>query len=49
MNTRYGGTKEEMARLIADASKMTEVQKELGITVDGSSMSFGGFSYKGYS
>jgi myosin heavy subunit len=36
----YGGTKEEMARLIADASKMTEVQEELGITVDESSMSF---------
>lgn len=37
----YGGTKEEMARLIKDASKMTDVQKELGLTVDGSSMSFG--------
>ena len=37
----YGGTKTEMARLIADASKMTDVQKELGLTVDGSSMSFG--------
>ena len=37
----YGGTKEEMKRLIADASKMTDVQKELGLTVDGSSMSFG--------
>lgn len=37
----YGGTKEEMKRLIQDASKMTDVQKELGITVDGSSMSFG--------
>lgn len=37
----YGGTKEEMARLIADASKMTDVQKELGVTVDSSSMSFG--------
>lgn len=36
----YGGTKEEMARLIADASKMTEVQEQLGITVDESSMSF---------
>ena len=30
-----------MQRLIQDASKMTDVQKELGITVDGSSMSFG--------
>ena len=36
----YGGTKEEMARLIQDASKMTDVQKELGVTVDSSSMSF---------
>ena len=36
----YGGTKGEMQRLIADASKMTEVQKELGITVDASDMSF---------
>ena len=36
----YGGTKEEMARLIKDASKMTDVQKELGIEVDASSMSF---------
>ena len=36
----YGGTGEEMKRLIADASKMTDVQKKLGITVDGSSTSF---------
>ena len=36
----YGGTKEEMARLIADASKMTDVQKELGITVAEGDMSF---------
>lgn len=36
----YGGTKTEMQRLIKDASQMTDVQKELGITVDGSSMSF---------
>ena len=36
----YGGTKEEMARLISDASKMTDVQEKLGITVDESSMSF---------
>jgi hypothetical protein len=36
----YGGTKEEMARLIADASKMTDVQKELGVTVDETDMSF---------
>lgn len=37
----YGGTKSEMERLIADAAKMIDVQKELGITVDGSSTSFG--------
>lgn len=37
----YGGTKTEMQRLISDASKMTDIQKELGITVDESSMSFG--------
>lgn len=36
----YGGTKEEMKRLIKDASKMKDVQKELGVTVDSSSMSF---------
>lgn len=36
----YGGTKTEMQRLIADASQMTDVQKELGITVDESDMSF---------
>lgn len=37
----YGGTKEEMKRLVKDASKMTDVQKELGVTVDESSLSFG--------
>lgn len=37
----YGGTKTEMERLIKDASKMKDVQEELGITVDASSMSFG--------
>lgn len=37
----YGGTKEEMARLIQDASKMTDVQKELNLTVDAGDMSFG--------
>ena len=36
----YGGTQSEMQRLIADASKLTDVQKELGVTVDGNSMSF---------
>lgn len=36
----YGGTKEEMQRLISDASKMKDIQEQLGITVDGTSMSF---------
>lgn len=36
----YAGTKEGMKKLIEDASKMTDVQKELGLTVDGSSMDF---------
>lgn len=36
----YGGTKEEMERLVAEASAMTEVQKELGITVEAGDMSF---------
>lgn len=36
----YGGTKEEMARLIEDASKMKDVQEELGITVEKGNMSF---------
>lgn len=36
----YGGTKSEMERLIADAAEMTDVQKELGVTVDASSLSF---------
>lgn len=37
----YGGTATEAKRLIKDASKMTEVQKKLGVTVDSSSLSFG--------
>lgn len=37
----YGGTKTEMERLIKDASQLTDVQKELGITVDANDMSFG--------
>ena len=37
----YGGTQEEMKRLIKDASEMTDVQEKLGVTVDSSSMSFG--------
>ena len=36
----YGGTKTEMERLIKDASQMTDVQKELGVTVDANDMSF---------
>lgn len=36
----YGGTQEEMKRLIKDAAAMTDVQEKLGITVDASSMSF---------
>lgn len=37
----YGGTKEEMERLIADAAQMTEEQAALNITVDEGSLSFG--------
>ena len=36
----YGGTKGEMERLISEASRMTDVQKELGITVADGDMSF---------
>lgn len=36
----YGGTKEEMERLIKDSAKMTDIQKEMGITVDANSTSF---------
>ena len=36
----YGGTQEEMKRLIKEASAMTSVQAELGVTVDASSMAF---------
>lgn len=37
----YGGTKEEMKRLIKEASSMKEVQQKLGVTIDSNSMSFG--------
>lgn len=37
----YGGTKTEMQRLIKDASKMKDVQKKLGVTIDANSMSYG--------
>lgn len=36
----YGGTKTELQRLIADAAEYTDIQKEMGVTVDASSMSF---------
>jgi phage-related protein len=36
----YGGTKAEMERLVSEASQMTDVQKELGITVADGDMSF---------
>lgn len=37
----YGGTKEEMQRLITDASKMKDVQSELNLTVKDGDLSFG--------
>lgn len=37
----YGGTKEEMQRLIKDAASLKDVQAELGVTVDKNSLSFG--------
>lgn len=37
----YGGTKEEMQRLIKDASKMKDVQGELNLTVKDGDLSFG--------
>ena len=36
----YGGTKEELERLIEDAASYTEIQKEMGIEVDRGSTSF---------
>ena len=36
----YGGTKEEMQRLIADASQMSTEMDKLGVSVDADSMSF---------
>ena len=41
MKLGYGGTKTEMERLIQDASRMTDIQARLGVTVDSTSMSFG--------
>lgn len=37
----YGGTKEEMQRLITDAAGMNEEMQKLGVTVDADSLSFG--------
>lgn len=37
----YGGTKEEMERLITDASKMTDIQNDLNVSVEDGNMSFG--------
>lgn len=37
----YGGTKTEMERLVADAAALTDVQADLGVTVDANSLSFG--------
>lgn len=36
----YGGTQAEMKRLIKEAAAMTDTQKELGVTVDATSMSY---------
>ena len=36
----YGGTQDEMKRLVKEAAEMTSVQKELGVTVDSESLSF---------
>lgn len=36
----YGGTKSEMERLVKEASTLTDVQKKLGVTVDGTSLSY---------
>ena len=36
----YGGTKEEMQRLIEDTAKMKDEQEALGVTIDAESMSF---------
>lgn len=36
----YGGTQKEMQRLIEDAAKAKDAQEKLGLSVDGTSMSF---------
>lgn len=37
----YGGTKEEMKRLISDASEMTDIQEKLNVSVEDGSLDFG--------
>ena len=37
----FGGSKAEASRLVEEASKLTDVQKELGVTVDSTSLDFG--------
>lgn len=37
----YGGTKTEMERLVKDAAAMTDVQKDLNVTVEEGSLDFG--------
>jgi phage-related protein/predicted nucleic acid-binding Zn-ribbon protein len=37
----FGGTKEEAKRLVEESSKLTDVQKELGVTVKANDLSFG--------
>lgn len=36
----YGGTKEEAERLVAEASQMTDIMEQLGVTVDADDLSF---------
>ena len=36
----YGGTKTEMQRLVKDAAKLTDIQKELGVSIDADSLSY---------
>lgn len=37
----FGGSKEEASRLVAESAKLTDVQKELGVTVKDNDLSFG--------
>lgn len=36
----YGGTKEEMQRLIKDSAQMKDIQQQLGVSIDKNSLSF---------